>query len=180
MIKIPHDIVDHTVHDSEAPPPVEALLKDLSSTNGEARSVARRRLLRYGSAVANSLISLLSSGQPQTRWEAAKALGQIRTGTAAEALALALADEHRDVRWVAADGLIAMGEDAIVPLLEELIDHADSVWVRSAASHVLSEMLPQHTILKPVVVALNGSAPMFEVPVAAFEVMRALRYPPHR
>ena len=89
-----------------------------------------------------------------------------------------LADGHPDVRWLAAESLIALGDYALAPLLEELIAHADSVWVREGAAHVLSKLGEHVPNIRSVLAAMNGAAPLFEVPVAAFEALRDLRNQP--
>jgi HEAT repeat protein len=177
MIKVTHEVVNRLPDLTTSRPhlPITSLIADLSSPKGDVRDDARRALAAYGKDAVNPLIELLSSQDAHTRWEAAKALGEIKGKDAALALSSALNDEHRDVRWVAAEGLSAIGRDAIVPVLEELISHADSVGVRSSASHVLGSLVGEEGTLHAVLSALNSSAPIFDVPVAAFEVLRALR-----
>ena len=177
MIKITHEVVNRLPDLTTSKPllPITSLIAELSSPKGDVRDDARRALAAYGREAVKPLIELLSSRDAHTRWEAAKALGEIRGREAAVALASALNDEHRDVRWVAAESLSAIGRDAIVPVLEELISHADSVGVRSSGAHVLGSLVGEEGTLHAVLSALNGSAPIFDVPVAAFEVLRALR-----
>ena len=154
---------------------MESLVEGLTSKNGGVREEARTNLIAWGTAAIKPLVSLLSSPDTQTRWEVAKALGEIHHRDATTALASCLADEHRDVRWVAAEGLIAIGRNALEPVLEELIAHADSVWVRSEAEHILHAQGKDHPALLPVLQALTGRAPLFEVPVAAFDALKELR-----
>ncbi len=177
MIKITHEVVNLLPNPADSKPlhPIESLLADLSDPRGDVRDEARRELAAHGQKAVAPLIGLLSSPEAHTRWEAAKALGEIRTKEAAAALASSLNDEHRDVRWVAAESLAGLGRDAIAPVLEELISHADSVGVRTGAAHVLSALVREEKMVEIVLAALNGAAPIFDVPVAAYEVLRALR-----
>lgn len=177
MIKVSHEVHDRTLHKplEEAPPSIESLIADLSKADGDVREDARRQLVARGSAAIGAMTEVLSSPDPQTRWEAAKALGEIRHSEAGAALASCLNDEHRDVRWVAAAGLIAIGRDALEPMLEELIAHADSVSVREEATHVLHSLTGENPEVIPVLKALSGAAPLFEVPVAAFDALQQLR-----
>lgn len=179
MIKISHEVINRVPDVSDGKPPVsiESLVDDLSSPQGSVRENARKGLVAYGEEAVTHLVPLLSSQEAHTRWEAAKALGEIRNKESAAALASALDDEHRDVRWVVAESLVAIGRDAVVPVLEELVSHADSVGVRTGAAHVLGALVREETILEVVLAALHGAAPIFDVPVAAFEVLRALRNP---
>ena len=177
MIKVKQEVLDRTFHHAGSPsaPSMESLVEGLTSVNGGIREEARKKLIAHGSEAIKPLVALLSSPDIQTRWEVAKALGEIHHREAAAALASCLADEHRDVRWVAAEGLIAIGDDALEPVLEELIAHADSVWVRGEAEHILRSCSGDHPALTPVLKALTGRAPLFEVPVAAFNALKALR-----
>ena len=91
-------------------------------------------------AAATPLIKLLSDDHEQVRWEAAKALSEIRDPRAAEPLVAALEDERFDTRWVAAEGLIALGRASLLPLLRMLATGKDSTWLREGAHHVLEQM----------------------------------------
>ena len=177
MIKVRHEILDRTFHDlqSHPTPSLERLVEGLASLDGDVREESRKSLVAHGTAAIKPLIALLPSADAQTRWEVVKALGQIHHPDAAPALASCLADEHRDVRWVAAESLITIGHDALEPVLEELIAHADSIWVRKEASHILHALGGETPALAPVIKALAGMAPLFEVPVAAFDALKGLR-----
>jgi HEAT repeat protein len=110
------------------------------------------------------------------RWEAAKALSQIGNQKAIKALLEALTDEKFEVRWLAAEGLIRIGRRAIVPLLEALVNQSDSYWLREGIHHVLHDMNTGKIteVLRPVLVALEGSEPTLEVPQAAQAALDAL------
>jgi hypothetical protein len=62
----------------------------------------------------------------RTRWEAAKALSEIADPLAATALVNALEDDDADIRWVASEGLTALGRDGLEPLLAALLERAGS------------------------------------------------------
>jgi hypothetical protein len=117
----------------------------------------------------NALIRTLSNENDWVRWEAAKALSQIGNNRAIKALLEALSDEKFEVRWLAAEGLIRIGRKAIVPLLEVLVNHSDSYWLREGIHHVLHDMNTGKIteVLRPVLVALEGPEPSLEVPLAA-------------
>jgi len=74
------------------------------------------------------------------RWEAAKALSQIANPASIQALLEALSDKTFEVRWMAAEGLIRIGRKAVIPLLEALVEHSDSYWLREGIHHVLHDM----------------------------------------
>ena len=110
------------------------------------------------------------------RWEAAKALSQIGNNRVIKALLEALSDEKFEVRWLAAEGLIRIGHKAIVPLLEALVNHSDSYWLREGIHHVLHDMNTGKIteVLRPVLVALEGPEPSLEVPLASQAALDAL------
>lgn len=53
-------------------------------------------------------------------------------------LVQALEDPKASVRWVAADVLAHLGDIALPPLLNKLVDEHNSVWLREGAYHVCS------------------------------------------
>ena len=75
-----------------------------------------------------------------------------------------------EIRWLAAEGLIHIGNKAVKPLLRALIEHPDSLWLREGAHHVLYD-LPESSNFrqstKPVLVALEDVQPSLEVAFAA-------------
>jgi HEAT repeat protein len=54
-----------------------------------------------------------------------------------EALILALDDYDPGVRWAASNALAAIGEPAMPPLLERLVEHAGDPWLREAVLRVI-------------------------------------------
>ncbi len=163
--------------------PVETLISNLSSDNDGARVRARYALVAMGSAALPSLIKALTSREYLTRWEAAKALGEIGDPEAAPALVRALEDEDFDVRWLAAEGLTQMGIKGLKPLLEALRDRGGSELLLEGAHHVFHDLTKGalRKTLTPVLAALEAIEPGREVPWAAtheagVEVPRAAHY----
>ncbi len=139
----------------------EALFAGLRSRDGSVRQKARETLTSMGKQAVRQLIPLLKDPKDDVRWEATKALADIGDARAASALVTALEDENSGVRWLAAVGLIAMGRDALVPVLAALMERSDSVWLRDGAHHVLHELANAdlEDLLTPVVAALDGVDP---------------------
>jgi HEAT repeat protein len=73
---------------------------------------------------------MLNDPDHEVRWEAAKALGEIADPWSAPALEETLMDAGFDIRWLAAEGLIALGRAGLKPLLATLLKKADSVYLR--------------------------------------------------
>ena len=148
---------------------IKSLIADLASKDGVVRVTARRQLVAYKKQSVAPLTRTLSNENDWVRWEAAKALSQIGNQKAIKALLESLTDEKFEVRWLAAEGLIGIGRRAIVPLLEALVKNSDSYWLREGIHHVLHDMNTGRIteVLRPVLVALEGTAPTLEVPQAA-------------
>lgn len=156
---------------------VETLIKSLSDPDGATRRTARSALVAMGHAAVGPLVQLLDADDNQTRWEAAKALGEIGGEDAVRALVKKLDDNNRDVRWVATAGLMSSGEQALDPLLHELIIKSGSVWVREAGIRIIDSLLNERNreTLRPVLAALKSRAPIFNVPIAAYDALQSLR-----
>ena len=148
---------------------IKSLIADLASKDGVVRVMARQQLVAYKKRSVAPLIRTLSYKNDWVRWEAAKALSQIGNPESIQALLEALSDKKFEVRWLAAEGLIQIGRKAIVPLLEALVKHSDSYWLREGIHHVLHDINrgQNRKVLQPVLVALEGTEPLLEVPLAA-------------
>jgi HEAT repeat protein len=140
---------------------VRKLATTLRSRDAAERGRARRSLVSIGSPATHPLMKLLRDRSHQVRWEVAKALGEIADPEAAPALVSGLEDRDFDVRWLAAVGLIAIGRDALVPLLEELVKRPESLWLRQGAHHVLLNLTDAESagIVAPVLLALEDVEP---------------------
>ena len=158
------------------PASINSLIANLTSEDGMLRVNARRSLVAIGGSSVPSLIQALANRNKWMRWEAAKALGQIGDPAATQALVIALEDRVFDVRWLAAEGLIAIGREALVPLLHALINHPDSLWLREGAHHVLHDLArgKLDEVLQPVLAALEDIEPSVEVSFAAEKALDAL------
>jgi HEAT repeat protein len=165
---------------ASAPAALRSDLASLASPDVLERDRARHRLVWAGSASLGPLIAALPDADRIARWEIVKALGEIRDAAAAPALIELLDDQRFDLRWLAAEGLIALDQDGIPPLLRSL-EHAawDNVWLREGAHHILRSQLsgPLGPTIAPVVAALEGSEPGLSVPLAAFQALNTLGEP---
>ncbi|MDP1675907.1 MAG: HEAT repeat domain-containing protein [Bacteroidota bacterium] len=119
---------------------IEFLLLLLQSEDGVERTKARKALVRIGKPAVPYILALLGHSSNHVRWEACKALERIRDPKAASLLARKLMDDDMDVRWVAADALIELEYDAIIPVLEMIEEQFDSSTLRESAHHVLHSL----------------------------------------
>jgi HEAT repeat protein len=157
-------------------PPLQALIKSLSSEDDGVRVKARHSLVAMGKAAVGPLAGALKDGNELLRWEAAKALGEIGVPEAAPFLVRALEDEQFDVRWLAAVGLIGMNIKALKPLLHALMEQSDSVFLREGAHHVIHDLTKGELrkYLAPVLAALENIEPAAGCPQAAFHALEML------
>jgi HEAT repeat protein len=157
-------------------PPLEVLIKSLSSEDDGVRVKARHSLVAMGKTAVAPLAGALKDGNELLRWEAAKALGEIGAPEAAPFLVRALEDEQFDVRWLAAVGLIGMNIKGLKPLLHALMEQSDSVFLREGAHHVIHDLTKGELrkYLAPVLAALENIEPAAGCPQAAFHALEML------
>jgi HEAT repeat protein len=156
---------------------INELTSALCGKDAQMRERARQSLVRIGAPATAPLVRLLDDRSHQARWEAAKTLGAIADPEAAPALVSALRDKEFDIRWLAALGLIAMGPNALPPLLEELVRRSESTWLRQGAHHVLHDLDDQKTkeMMSPVLEALEGIEPWVGVIEPALKAANELK-----
>jgi HEAT repeat protein len=160
------------------PDAIARLIRQLGHEDGLQREKARNVLVDIGHPATESLIGVLRGPNELVRWEAAKALSQIADPQAAPSLVRALEDSSFGVRWLAAEGLISTSRAGLLPLLEALVHHSDSAWLREGAHHILRTLATEenlHDLLAPVLLALNDTEPALEVPPAAQSALDELR-----
>ncbi len=161
---------------------IELLIKDLGDQDGMVRQRARNALTEIGDPAVDALIGAFKRKDQPAYYEAAKALSRIGSMKAIETLINALDDEDFSVQWVAAEGLIAIGQSAVKPLLKALALHSDSGRMRAGTHHVLHDwvhlgMVDERTekILKSVLETYSLFGPHEYLSVAADQALRRVR-----
>lgn len=166
------EVNSHALAEAE----IQRLVNRLASPDGLVCLEARRQLAKAGASAAPHLLAALDQATSRQRWEIIKVLGEIAAPVAAPALVQALEDESVNVRWAAANALIALDRAGLKPLLTALTQHLDSAWLREGAHHVL-HVLKNRGRLFPAEVevyqALEGPAPDIQTPWAAEKVLLA-------
>lgn len=119
---------------------IENLISKLASQERSSREKARLELLERGPEASPLLASALKNKSPRIRQEAAKTLMGLHDPSTAPALVEALIDETIEVHWAASEALIALGRDAILPVLKGITHHFDSYRFRQGAYHVLNTL----------------------------------------
>jgi len=132
---------------------IELSILSLGSENQEIWSGARRRLIRFGSKALDALIAACDSPDPQVRFRAVMALGDIGDGRALETIIRLTADSDDHVSYDAYVALGELGDERAIPILAKRVraarPHRDDV-NSSAAAMALAKYMPraQETVEK--------------------------------
>ncbi|MGD8406116.1 MAG: HEAT repeat domain-containing protein [Anaerolineales bacterium] len=158
---------------------IKSYLVDLEDNDSQIRNIARHKLASIGPEAVPDLITQLKTDRERCRWEAAKILGDIPDEAAAEALVEALMDNSINVHWVATESLIKHGQSAILPLLEGLTHHFDSMRFRQGAYHILHMLERFHQLdpkVQEVLEALRDIEPSVSAPWAAERAIEHIKF----
>ncbi len=120
---------------------IERLIADFSSKDAKVRQNARMALVAIGQPAITPLLKQFRSADKWIRWESAKALAEMREPSAAPILVDSLSNRDPNIRWLAAEGLIALGITGLPPLLETLTHFSGSILLAGGAHHVLHDLL---------------------------------------
>ena len=156
---------------------IHPLILDLKSKNGLVRERAREKLVAIGAPAVTHLAKLTSQRAAILRWEAVKALGQIADPGSTPVFITALRDKDEEVRWLAAEGLIAVGAGAIEPLLQELVKKSKSVLLRKGAHHYFSALrdLEESSRFDDLLSALESPEAKLNTPIAVEKLLKIMQ-----
>ena len=145
------------------------------------REKARIELVALGAPVVPLLTETLWAHEGRAHFEAAKALSEIAHPVSVPAFVALLRDKDPGVRWVAAEGLVAVGPASLRMLLKQLMESPGTKSVREGGHHVLKGVArglqgTQDT-LKPVMEACVASDPGDVLPPAAEAALKAIYGP---
>ncbi len=155
---------------------INTLVLKLNSRNGLIRKWARRKLVSIGTPAVSQLAELIKQPAAHLRWEAVKAMKQIADPNSIPLFITLLDDKYEEVRWIAAEGLIAIGAQAIKPLLQELAKNSKSVFLRKGAHHYFGMLRELNGSLqfKDLLSALEGQDAELSTPGAAEKLLLAM------
>ena len=160
---------------------VEALLSALADAEGVGREKAREELVALGPPVVPLLTETLWVHVGRAHFEAAKALSQIGHPVSVPAFVTLLRDQDPGVRWVAAEGLVAVGPASLRLLLKQLMELPEDKSLRDGGHHVLKGLVAGSKelkeTLKPVIAACVASDPGDVLPPAAEAALKAIYGP---
>ncbi len=165
------------MHNLEAEERMNELIEEFRTDDGARRHRARVSLVGMGNVIVPLVNDYLEDNDERVRWEIAKTLEDLKNPSSAPAMVRLLMDEVPGIRWLAAEGLVNLGESGLIPLLKGLQVNFHSTLFREAALHVLRE-LNRHDLLDEIglkiLKTLEGPAPAVSVPFAATEALRTL------
>jgi hypothetical protein len=165
--------------DSKRDPQIQKLVDQLGSSDPRERMESRTELVAIGEPAVDEIVEAFGSDRQQTRWEAANCLRRIGSERAIPALVTEIEEANTDVGWLAAEGLIAIGEKSLIPVLTSLTstDHPEIDHFYQHAHHIIRTFAcykKYHIGLQGLLTAFDQSQPQMGVPRAAYEVLQQL------
>lgn len=153
------------------------LLADvLVHTSDFRASIASSELIRAGAAAIPSLEALLDSTDRNVRWRAVSTIVAIDGRESLGCLMRALHDDSVDIAWLAADGLLKLGQPVQVDVLRSVLKQHISVATARALRHYAEHSSPRRTF-KPILDATQGLASLSAIPAAIEAVLITLEKP---
>lgn len=130
----------------ELPENVAVLIYNLFySENFVSKRDAKNKLVKMGRNILPHLIRLLIIRDESLRREVAKLMKLIADKKSVPVFIELLEDNESGIRWIAAEGLVHIGRESIVPLLKSIFnDKEQSYYLRAGAHHVLNELFTSH------------------------------------
>jgi HEAT repeat protein len=120
---------------------IASVIPDLSEMNNYQKKVnARRSLVEMGKKILPQLNKLLLSKNIRLRREASKIIEIIGDKESIPVLINLLEDDEGSIRWIAAEGLIHIGRESIVPLLSRLMENGDDTYLKMGARHTFLQL----------------------------------------
>ncbi len=149
------------------------LANDLISKNYLLRKKAREELVEIGDHSLSVLAKLTKHEDETVRWEAVLTIVQIGTRETLDILLNCLEDDEFSIRWLAAQGVVNQGKYAIMPLLRELKNKPDSIFLRHGAHHVLRE-LRKKGFFKDNYYLIEALSSEFEHPIIQWKLQKTI------
>jgi hypothetical protein len=126
---------------------IEALINDLGSKDGIVRQKARNALVQIGLPAMESLtVAFETKKNAYAHWEAAKAISTIGGPEAVSPLLHALADDDFSIRWIATEGLIAVGGIALESLAKVLVSEETPPFFYESSHHFIHDLISKKII----------------------------------
>lgn len=123
---------------------VAVVIPDLAEMNNyERKSNARKQLVDMGKQILPQLNKLLTSKNPRLRREATKIIELIGAAESIPTFIELLDDDEGSIRWIAAEGLVHIGRESIVPLLNRIVEKGDDNYLKQGARHAFLKLFSE-------------------------------------
>jgi hypothetical protein len=135
---------------NEFPEIIAKLINDLRQTeNTVSRIEAKNKLEKMGRETLPYLHKLLEVEDNLLRREVAKIMGYIADKSSIPDFILLLDDSDNGIRWIAAEGLVHIGRESIIPLLRSIIDNQQGTYfLKTGAHHVFKSLFNDEEKIK--------------------------------
>ena len=152
---------------------IQSLIRELMSEDGVVRNSARFELVKIGEPAIDFLAKLVNNSEDHVRWEAIKTMGEIESPLSIPFLVDALVDEVSSVRWLAAEGLIALKNQGLKAVLEVLIERKKSFIMYQSVHHVLHDLNKElkDSKITELISLLESATEKFRIPGLAKEIL---------
>jgi HEAT repeat protein len=141
------------------------------------REAGFEALTDFGGGALHEVRALAAHPRREVRWYGVEAARLLADPAVAGLLVDAMADDDFAIRWAASRGLVAIGDDALVPILEGLVRREPTLTYHRAALWALRRMHApaQRDLLAQLVASLSHSTTTVQSPGLAEELLQALR-----
>jgi len=148
---------------------ITAAIQRLDSLDPDERTRSRETLEDIGRPATWHLVQALRPTGERARAGALKVLGRLADPDAADALVERLEDEDSGCRWLAAEGLVALGAVGLARALDILAVYPRTDWLLRGAHHVLRglEQTELAELVAPVLRSFQSTTPGVDIPAAA-------------
>lgn len=154
----------------------QTVVQFIERGNDARREAALGVTYGLGEEVIPALVSIARASEAERRWAAYQAIRRVDGEAAIAPLVEALQDDNLSVRWIASDGLAAIGPRSAPALLRALATRTPTINFHRAARRVLRQLeLPHHEAsLTRLLSSLEQSTTVVHAPGLAQELLREI------
>ena len=141
------------------------------------REAGFEALTDFGAGAIKEIRALAIHPRREVRWYGVEAARLLADPAIAGLLVDAMADDDFAIRWASSRGLVAIGDAALIPVLEGLVRRTPTLTYHRATLWALRRMRApgQRDALAALVASLSHSTTTVQSPGLAAELLQALR-----